>query len=210
MSIKFYKIIRFIVSLLFIGVILTAVLMFAYMWFFRMFVDFPCFVSYDQHNHCIVVENDQVTKTRNKQPPPQIEVFLTGHSAMASGGWCTYDQSETNVLEIATEASELKLERTNDILKVSGKTLNTGEKLNKLNILHLNPWIISRVKIENLGLVTDCDPSEQNPRLVVQGSYGTEISFGKGLTILLFLLGIRLLVSRKIKTAPEAQGGEAL
>lgn len=201
MTLKIYKVANFIMTFLFVGTIVMPVLMFLWLILFRMFVDFPCFVDYRQQDQCYESKNEQITRIREKEGTvPQIEVFLDQYSYMSQGGGCVYKKSESNLLEISTPAAVLKLVRSDDSLEINDQVLGSGEVLKITNVFYSwNPWTVSSVQVQNLGLVRDCDAPNEAPRIVLDGYYETDISFQKGLIISLILFGLRLFMRLVIR-----------
>ena len=143
-------------------------------------MDFPCYVEYVEQDDCVIshlYEDDTGENTY------QIEVFLTTYMAGFRGGGCNYQKSETAELVVQTSIVELRLERDGSVLKINGEVLGKSATFRKTNILNWSPWIISRMTLRNLGLISDCESDSTHRRAVIIGNYGTEISIVKGLFV---------------------------
>lgn len=134
-----------------------------------------------------------------RKEAPLIESFLTTYRAGFGGGGCDNDGSNTNALEIRTYVVKLHLERERDTLKVNGKELPTGNEFSAANLFTWNPWIITRLRFNNMGVVADCDPNTSNERIVIAGSYGSEFSLAKGLLSLSIFIGGLVFVTWNLK-----------
>lgn len=183
MNVAGYKILRILSVFIFLYTIATAIPAFADLGC----IDFPCFAYdntyYDETNHCIYEEGLQ-HKTRY-----QIEVFLSTYDANLSGGGCDYQYTENNTLDIETPVTNLRLKREEEILTVNGRVLRNGKEFRTTRILHWNPWIVSWMKFENAGLVSDCGSTSTNQRIAIIGEYGTKVSLIKGISVLLVSIG---------------------
>ncbi len=171
-----YKILRLALVLALIYSVLTGLATLT----LRGAIDFPCPATYAEEDDCILLytpvgEGDDYSS--------QIEIFLTSYAAGFSGGGCNHKRSETNVITVQTFVRDLSIVKDGSLLRVDGKVLERGEKFLATNAFHINPWVISRLKFVNLGLVPDCQSGSQHHRVVILGSYGTEISLLKGLLI---------------------------
>jgi hypothetical protein len=159
---------------------------------FRMNIDFPCFVGYDVNSSCI--SENMMHGYQNNDQNYRIETFLDSFSAYASGRGCYNGKSETNMLDINPN---VKLERAEEILKVNGAILEPGNEFQMVDFFNWNPWVISRIKFKNVGLVTNCG-STTNPRIVIIGEEGTEISLIKGGLFSLLVVGGFVFLNRKL------------
>lgn len=166
------------------------------------FVDFPCFVRYDEAGDCISMEHAS-GRWDEVQDETRIETFLTTYEAGWSGGGCNHKIVSQDTLEQYTSVGTLTLEREGETLKVDGKTLEKGQSFKRTHVLIWNPWIIARTQFTNLGVVADCESESPASRLVVIGSYGTQISLIKGGLIMLALIAGLVLVSRRLKAFRE-------
>ncbi|RME60299.1 hypothetical protein D6779_02440 [Candidatus Parcubacteria bacterium] len=176
-----------------------------------------CFARYDKANSCIEIRQ----KGRTRQlSSPRIEAFLTVRKLDTAGGpLCNTKASATNFLEIPTSVGTLRLERgEDDLLRVNGTPIAKGEEYTKVQVFRLHPWLVSRVTLENLGVVEncqtpvncteeelshfenreDCKPPAQ-PRLFVLGSSSDDFSPAKGIGILLLLFGGVVIINRRAK-----------
>jgi hypothetical protein len=190
---KGYRIVQIALLLLLAYSVLTGLSFF----FSGGFMDFPCFAEYVEQDDCLLsyrYEDDTGESTS------QIEVFLTTYTAGFRGGGCNYQNSEITTLDVQTSIVDLRLERDDSILKVNGEILAKGATFQKTNILNWSPWIVSRIHLRNLGLVSDCESDSTHPRIVIVGSYGTEVSIVKGVLIISAVIFGFILVNRKIKT----------
>jgi hypothetical protein len=160
------------------------------------FMDFPCYVEYVEQDDCVLSHRYEDETGENTS---QIEVFLTTYMAGFHGGGCNYKKSEANALDVQTSIVDFRLERDDSILKVNGKILEKGETFQKTKLLNWSPWIVSRIRFDNLGIVSDCESDSTHRRTVIVGSYGTEVSTVKGVLITsVIILGI-ILVNMKTK-----------
>ena len=200
MNITTYKILRLAFVLLFLYTVVTGVLSF----FFIGFIDFPCFVSYDKKNKCV---DDEWTGDKDKTNY-KIESFLTTYMAGYSGGGCHYEYSDNNNLNIQTSVTSLRLERNGSSLTVNGKGLDVGNEFRIVKVFNWSPWVISQMKFENMGLVSDCNSPSTNQRIVIIGNYGTRISLVKGLSVLLISIGGFIFAQRKLKVLMVSQSHE--
>ena len=175
MNIRAYRILQLTFVFLFLYTIGTGVLTFS----FTGFMDFPCFVKYDQANHCI-----ESHWGRNDKADYKIESFLSTYEVGFYGGGCNYQYTESNVLEIETLVTALHLERNGSRLTVNGKGLEDGEEFRVVKIFNWNPWTVSQMEFKNIGLVTDCNSSPANQRIVILGDYGTTRSLMGGWSVL--------------------------
>ena len=192
--IKYFQILRLILLFLIICVLLEGWLSIG----FWGFIDFPCFERYIETNNCIDVGGFKQSEDRDIY---QIESFLTSYAAGFSGGGCYNEKSETNTARLQTDAANyLILERDDGILKVNGRILDKGAEFQAINVFYWNPWQISRLRFKNVGLVPDCGTNPENRRIVIIGSYGTEISLLKGFLILSFVIGWFIFACRKLKS----------
>lgn len=193
---KGYRIIQITLLLLLVYSVLTGLSFFVY----GGFMDFPCFVEYVEKDDCTLSHGNGEETGENKS---QIEIFLTTYTAGFHGGGCNYQESEKATLDVQTSIINLRFERDDSIVKVNGEDLEKGAAFQKTNIFNLNPWIISRIYFRNLGLVSDCESASTHPRVVIVGSYGTEISIVKGVLITSVVVFVIILVSKKIKRLKE-------
>jgi len=122
-----YRIARFILLLLLILTILLGILNIINV----SFIDFPCFVTYDQVNHCLDKGSAAGRREENTEQI-RIESFLTTYVAGWSGGGCSNQSSVGDTLELRTSVGQLSLTREADNLKVNGKSLAIGEQFKKL------------------------------------------------------------------------------
>jgi hypothetical protein len=143
-------------------------------------MDFPCFVDYDEQRNCVIPHGPGSTEGEDT---PQIEVFLTTYVAGMHGGGCEHKKTDTNMLDVPTSVIDLRFECDGNSVKVNGQVFEAGAAFEAKNVFDWNPWIVSRLRLKNLGLVADCHSGSQFQRIVVSGSYGTEISIVKGLSI---------------------------
>ncbi len=156
---------------------------------FKGFVDFPCFVEYDEVNHCVAAGNWSTTIKEEKR----IQVFLTTSQVGFSGGGCHAESSDNDLLKIQTGIAGLKFERTGNVLLVNGKELKPGENYVFTKFWNLNPWTVYTLEFTNLGVVPICK-STATPQLYVIGSYGNRISFIKLVMTLCICLGVAYLI----------------
>ena len=144
------------------------------------FMDFPCSIEYVEQDDCILSYRSEQD---NGEDASRIEVFLTSYTAGFRGGGCLMKKSETNTLDVRTSVIDLGFERDGNRLKVNDEVLEEGAEFHLTNLYNWNPWIISRIRFKNLGLVTECQTGSDHQRIVIIGSYGTEVSLGKGLSV---------------------------
>lgn len=156
----------------------------------RGFMDFPCHVDYDPRNECIVT---YAPSNLGHNEGIQIETFLTTHQAGFYGGGCDHETSNTEILELSTFLGEFSLQRVGEVLKVDSAIVAKGQGMTRTVYTNLDPWVISHINLKNLGVVADCVEGSTHTRLVVAGSYGTELSIAKG--ALISLLGLVGLVT---------------
>ena len=165
--------------------------------------DYPCYVSFRAEDSCIATfyfDKPQVESGEHR-----VQAFLTTYDIHWCGGGCHIELSETNSLDLDTSVLRLQLELDGSDLSVNGKELSPGSEFNRVNLLSLNPWVVSRIQFENLGLVTDCDRDDTYQRVVVVGSYGTETSGAKGI-LTLVVTGLGLLVAQlRLKAAQSTE-----
>jgi hypothetical protein len=161
---------------------------------FKGFIDFPCFVNYDEVNSCVAASDGYPGVDEEKR----IQVFLDVSRLGFSGAGCKAEGSFTDVLELATPATSLKFERVDNFLYVNGKELKTGKQFVFTNYWGINPWTIERIEFTNYGIVPVCGGSKP-PQIYVIGSYGNQISILKALLLLILCLLIVYLISRHIK-----------
>ena len=188
-----YKILRLVILLLLAYTVLTACSIFTV----GGSMDFPCVVTYCASDNCITA---RVAGREAGANAYQIESFLTGYLAGWGGGGCNYGKSETSTLDVQTSVLNLSLERDGDTLKVNGKVLETGTDFQVIDVFAWDPWIISRLRFKNLGMVADCESDTKYQRMVIFGSSGTEFSPAKGLLILSSITGGLIFVRRKLKS----------
>lgn len=168
------------------------------------FIDFPCFVRYDEAEDCISMEHAS-GRWDELQADTRIETFLTTYRAGWSGGGCNHKIASEDTLEQYTAVGTLALEREGETLKVEGKTLRKGQSFKRTKALIWNPWIISRTQFTNVGVVANCEAESPVERLVVIGSYGTYIALLKGMAVLAILIGGLVFVNRKLKALREKE-----
>jgi hypothetical protein len=167
------------------------------------YIEFPCIfirgLIYDPVNNCFKGIGWSIKE--GVKVPPKIEVFLSTYISGWYGEGCHYEKSDANSLEIKTSIGKFNLGRMDGDLKVNGKLLREGERLQFSRIFTLDPWSIAQAEIENSGLVSYCYLPSTEQTLVIIGNYGTELSFVKGSLILLIIciaLFITDRISRKI------------
>ena len=144
------------------------------------YMDFPCFIEYVEQDDCILSYRSEQDSGEDAS---RIEVFLTSYEVGFHGGGCLMKKSETNTLDVRTSVIDLGFERDGNRLKVNDEVLEEGAEFHLTNLYNWNPWIISRIRFKNLGLVTECQTGSDHRRIVIIGSYGTEVSLGKGLSV---------------------------
>jgi len=144
------------------------------------FMDFPCSIEYVEQDDCILSYGSEQD---NGEDASRIEVFLTSYAAGFRGGGCLMKKSETNTLDVRNSIIDLGFEREGSRLKVNDEVLEDGAEFHLTNFFNWNPWIISRIRFKNLGLVTECQTGSDRRSVVIIGSYGTEVSLGKGLSV---------------------------
>ncbi|HET7087324.1 MAG TPA: hypothetical protein VFL17_01610 [Anaerolineae bacterium] len=193
MKINRYQILGSVIMLLFLSAILVGIPAFQH----QGWIDFPCSVRYVRKDDCLLPINLEGWR------PPQIESALDRYEAGWSGEACDYHTSDTRVLFVQTPILNLSLEIVDDTLKVNGSILDKGAEFQAINILNWNPWRISRIRFENLGLLPYCDSRVEGKTLQVYGRYGTEVSPIKGVLLLCALAGGQLLVYRKSRQAAK-------
>lgn len=190
-----FKILRIAFMLLFLYTAGFGILIFVFMGC----IDFPCSVRYDEIKGCVddrwVGDED---KTNYK-----IESFLDVYIAGSSGAGCNFGYSESNILDISTSVIPLHLERDGSSLIVNGDVLEEGDEFKKLSVLNWNPWVISKIKFKNLGLIKDCN-SPKDQRIVILGGYGSRISLIKGLSILFVSIGGFIFAQIKIRRSKRS------
>jgi len=191
-----YRIARFVLLLLLILAILLGILNIINVGF----IDFPCFVTYDQVKNCID-KGSAAGRWEETTGQIRIESFLTTYVAGWSGGGCSKQSSAGNTLELHTSVGQLTLTREADNLKVNGKPIEKGEQFKKLYWWDWRPWIIARAEFTNEGVLADCNGNPEQSRLVVIGSYGTQTSLLKGALICLILVAGLVFVHSKHKKA---------
>ncbi len=183
-----YKIL-YLIALVSIGnIVLTAV----YHLNFGGFADEPCTVVHEKD--CI--RNETHSRAISGA---RIQAFLNTERFNFRGGGCLNESSRTDTLEIATYGAKIVLERKDDILLVNGVALEKGAKFKSTNVYYLDPWIVSQVEFENLGLVYECRSALPYRRLVVMGTDSLLFSFHKGMTLLTILIAGMIFVSWMLK-----------
>ena len=171
-----YKILLLALSLLLLYSVLAGLSSFVFVGY----MDFPCFIEYVEQDDCIMSHQSE---QNSGEEASRIEAFLTSYEARFHGGGCLMKKSETNTLDVRTSVIDLALERDGNRLKVNDEVLEEGGEFHLTNVYHWNPWIISRIRFKYLGLVTECQTGSDHRRIVIIGSYGTEVSVGKGITV---------------------------
>jgi hypothetical protein len=166
------------------------------------FIDFPCFVRYNEAEDCISMENAS-GRWDKVQDDARIETFLTTYKAGWSGGGCNHKIASEDTLEQNTSVGTLTLDREGETLKVDGRILGKGQSFKRTHALIWNPWIIAQTQFTNVGVVADCESESPARRLVVIGRYGTQISLVKGGSILIALIAGLALVNRRLKASRE-------
>jgi hypothetical protein len=167
------------------------------------FMDFPCPAIYVEEDDCVSLQTASIEKPENMT---QIEIFLTSYEAGFKGGGCNHQVTDANTMDVQTSVRDLSFEINGSSFRVNGKVLEKGAKFQATNIFHWNPWIISRLQFENHGLIPDCQSHSEHQRLVIIGSYGTEISLLKGSLISSALLAgliMSILRTKKPKIHPS-------
>jgi hypothetical protein len=165
------------------------------------FMDFPCFVGYDEARSCLEIED---TTQEPESAGAQMAAFLTTVQAGWAGGGCHHETSDTGVLEIETPALDLRIERQGDTLLVNGTALEQGKELRRAGYWTLSPWTRSFVRLKSVGVVPDCGAAEPHARLVILGAYGTEPFLAKGVAVLLVLLVGFAFVHRAVRRRKAA------
>jgi hypothetical protein len=161
----------------------------------RGFMDFPCFVRYDEAGRCLNVDNTFV----NVPDAAEIEVFLTTYSADFSGGGCHHEAVGSGRLSVDTAVGTLSLERSGETLLVNGSPLAPGETYTERQAFSFDIWETASLEIQNLGVVGLCGRPEAAPRLLVVGSYGTRLTLLRGAAVTLFLLAALILLIRSLR-----------
>ncbi|MBN2387431.1 MAG: hypothetical protein JXB85_10450 [Anaerolineales bacterium] len=149
------------------------------------FVDFPCFVTYDEQNQCL----DLSGMPEEDLEDVRLQVYLTSHQIGMMGGGCLARDSESDQLHIETAAIDLDFERRGDALFVNGGSLPVGETSTYTSFWDSNPWIMHEVRFTNYGLVSICD-TDLPARVVVVGTYVSTIALLKGGLVLLIPLAL--------------------
>lgn len=162
---------------------------------FKGFIDFPCFVYYDETNSCIIPEE----MYPGVDPEKRIQVFLDVTRLGLSGAGCHAEGSFTDVLEFRTPATKLKFERKDNLLYVNGDELSPGERFISTNYFNLNPWTVESIEFINYGAIPVCD-SESPPQIYVIGSYKNEVSLFKALLIFVVCLTVIFRISYRVKS----------
>ncbi len=135
----------------------------------------------------------------------QIEVFLTTYVAGYRGGGCNHTKADSNALDVRTSIEDLKFERDDTRLNVNALVMDKGDTFQTRNVLHWNPWIISRMRFRYLGIVSDCESESTHQRSVIIGSYGTEFSIVKGALITSAIVFGIIYVNRKLLRIKEVK-----
>jgi hypothetical protein len=163
-------------------------------------MDFPCFNRFIEASHCMDLSYSHL----EPNAAAQIEVFMNYHDAGYWGASCDYQASNGSTLEFNTVAGRLNLIRVGETLIVNGETLTPGMVYRRTNLFYFHPWAIGKVEIQNLGVMTTCD-SDVEPRLVIIGRHGSELSVWKGIIVTLALLGILAWLIRSLRRPPGKQ-----
>lgn len=152
------------------------------------FVDFPCFVNYDEARQCVASDMYGSMVTGEDR----LQIFLSTYFLGWSGGGCDYQHTADNTMKLDTPAGQFFLERRNDALLVNGQELAVGDTFRHVNFLNLNPWVEYSIQFTNYGVVNFCE-SDLPPQLVVVGYYESRMSPLKGVPLLLILLSAMIV-----------------
>jgi len=166
---------------------------------FKGFIDFPCFVRYDEVNQCVLSDGYLV----GEEDEERIQVYLDTSQIGFSGMGCNMEESNDDVLGMETSVLSLKFERSGDRLLVNGKELAAGDDFSFTKFWNLNPWTVYTINFTNYGAIPVCQ-SNAPSRIVVMGEYGNELSIIKGIIVLTILLIITFKLSRSSKTDTNA------
>jgi hypothetical protein len=202
-----------IILILLIFYVISSFLLWIATWFYPVYVDFPCFSSYeqvyDQEERCAKVWNSSAGNASDQKP--RIEYYVSEYSWFWMGGGCDSESSDTNQLLLSTPAKNFSLERAGDSLKVNTRVLAPEGTIQRVGLISMHPWVVHRVEIKNLGVVPICGSESEQKRLVVAGYHNTEISPLKGLSLILVLLvGLRLTNKRlKVITLEQSSAGDS-
>ncbi len=147
------------------------------------FVDFPCFVNYDEARQCVA--NDMYGSMVTGED--RMQVFLSTYLLGWSGGGCSYQHTVSDTLQLETPAGQFLLERNDDALLVNGQELAVGDAFRHVNYLNLNPWVEYYIQFTNYGVVNFCE-SDLPPQMVVIGYYESRLSPLKVVPLILILL----------------------
>ena len=181
LKIASYKILLLALIIFFVYIVLTGLSFLT----FGGFMDFPCSIEYVEQDDCIL---SYWSEQDNGKYSSRIEIYLTSYAAGFRGGGCLMKKSETNTLDVPTSVIDLRFEMNGSRLKVNDEVLDEGEEFHLTDFFTWDPWIISRIRFMNLGSVTECQTVSDHRRIVIIGSYGTEVSLGKGLSLLSALI----------------------
>jgi len=154
---------------------------------FHIFVDFPWFL--EQNPETRTVSFGYCPFDSFEPGAPRIQVFLDMHESHASGMWSGLAESDTDELHVVAFAGNSSLRREGEILLVDGQRLAPGQECERTSYWHPHPWVKSRLRFRNLGVVTLQDFPGSPPRLVVHGTCGTMCSLEKGGVIVVGLAG---------------------
>jgi hypothetical protein len=162
------------------------------------FVDFPCFAYYDEENQCVrldgAVAPDEVLQEAH------LQILLNHHEVGWQGAGCNAENPETDRVVMETSAIDLDFERQGDRLIVNGEPLATGDSFSHTNYWGLNPWVVEKIQFTNYGPIPICD-TDVPARVVVIGSYGSELSPLKGTLLLLPILVLMIIFTTLLVSA---------
>lgn len=183
------------------GIILLMFIVFASANQFWLYIGHPslgfgCSVQYNEKADCLHNLSPQ------RPPIPPLEIFIELHQANMAGAGCDHRVSDIGTLSIQTASLELSLKRNSDILEVNGQALKKGETFQVIDIRDASPWVISRIEMKNLGVILTCERRE-GKSMEIKGSYGTEFSLAKGMTILLVLFAGWLGINFRLGTLKQ-------
>ena len=169
--------------------------------------DVPCqylYGIYDEQGACFAAREDPPS---DYDGASQIETFLTSYQVSYMGGGCYHAKTEADNLDAENYLFQLHLRRISNAVEANGSTINVGNEFQVVNVVHSNPWIISRLQFKNYGEIADCNATTTNRRVIIIGRLGTEFSLIKGGIIVLILSGALILTNRTLKQTGQERGG---
>jgi len=180
MKLIYLKILKSIIIILFIWSVLSGITSYP-----MMFVDYPCFQSYDEVNNCVPKSQ---YRNENISESTIFESFLSTDYANQFGGGCAHYKQDVNKFTLNSAVGDLKINVMDNQINVNGDIINEKESYSKKKYFGLNFWTNSFVSFTYYGEASYCETNSTLKRHVIIGSYGTKHSLLKGFSILCILI----------------------